>query len=191
MAERAQVTSVEAIDSFRASLILYLSKARPVLDEVCHEVLRTQLWLQNDQRAHWERELRLRRKKLEQAQAELFSAMLSKIQKVTAAHQMAVHRAERDVKEVEAKQALLKQWDRELENRDDGRAHKKGHDVTGNFFYVTREQNYQQERERTERRLNEGERAEIAEENFQARQKFARDFLDFEPKEILDLCAGD
>jgi len=117
MAERAQVTSVEAIDSFRASLILYLSKARPVLDEVCHEVLRTQLWLQNDQRAHWERELRLRRKKLEQAQAELFSAMLSKIQKVTAAHQMAVHRAERDVKEVEAKQALLKQWDRELENR--------------------------------------------------------------------------
>ena len=40
MAERAQVTSVEAIESFRASLIVFLSKVRPTLEEVSDEVMR-------------------------------------------------------------------------------------------------------------------------------------------------------
>src|ERR1051326_5682638 len=48
MPERAQVTSVEAIEAFRASLILFLSKARPTLEEVSGDVLRTKLWLQHD-----------------------------------------------------------------------------------------------------------------------------------------------
>ena len=55
MAEHAQVTSVEAIESFRASLLVFLSKVRPTLEEVSDEVLRLQFWLQNDQRRHWEK----------------------------------------------------------------------------------------------------------------------------------------
>ena len=119
MAEQAQVTSVEAIESFRASLILYLSKARPALEEVSGEVLRTRLWLQEDQRKFWEKELRVRSRKLERAQAELFSARLSKLQEVSSLQQMAVHRAQRAVRDAEAKLALLKKWDRELENRSE------------------------------------------------------------------------
>ena len=34
MADRAQVTSVEAIEAFRSALIVYLSKARPALEEI-------------------------------------------------------------------------------------------------------------------------------------------------------------
>ena len=117
MAERAQVTSVEAIESFRASLILFLSKARPTLEEICSDVTRMRLWLQNEQRNRWQTELRLRRRELERAQAELFSARLSKLQHATAAQEMALHRAQAAVREAEAKLRLLKRWDHELENR--------------------------------------------------------------------------
>ena len=119
MAERAQVTSVEAIESFRASLILFLSKARPTLEEISSDLLRTRLWLQNDQRSHWENQLRLRGRMLEQAQSELFGARLSKIQTATAAQYMAVTRARNAVREAETKLRLLKKWDRELEHRSE------------------------------------------------------------------------
>jgi hypothetical protein len=117
MADRAQVTSVEAIEAFRSSLILYLSKARPALEEVSGDVLRVRLWLQNDQRSRWQHELKVRARELERAQAELFGSRLSKIQTATAAQHMSVIRARRAVREAEAKLRLLKKWDRELENR--------------------------------------------------------------------------
>ena len=117
MAQQAQITSVEAIESFRADLILYLSKARPVLEEVSADVLRTRLWLQNDQRRHWENELRLRNRRLEEARAELLNAKISQFQQNTTLPHMAVQRAQQAVKEVEAKLAVLKKWDREMESR--------------------------------------------------------------------------
>jgi hypothetical protein len=80
MAERAQVTSVEAIESFRASLILFISKVRPTLEEVSDEVQRLQFWLQNDQRRHWEGELRKRGLKLEEAKREMFNTALAHLQ---------------------------------------------------------------------------------------------------------------
>jgi chromosome segregation ATPase len=119
MAQQAQITSVEAIESFRASLILYLSKARPVLEEVSADVLRTRLWLQNDQRQRWENELRLCNRRLEEAKAELLNAKISQFQQSTTLPHMAVQRAQQAVKEVEAKLAVLKKWDREMENRTD------------------------------------------------------------------------
>jgi hypothetical protein len=117
MAEQAQVTSVEAIESFRASLILFLSKVRPTLEEVSDEVLRLQSWLQNDQRRHWESELRRRGRQLEEARQELFNATLSHLQEATALQHMAVQRAQRAVREAEDKLDTLKKWDRALEDR--------------------------------------------------------------------------
>jgi hypothetical protein len=117
MAEQAQVTSVEAIESFRAALILFLSQARPMLEEVSGEIVRSKAWLQNDQRRTWESELNRRRKKLEEAQQELFSARMSNFQETTSLQLMAVQRWQRAVREAEEKLATLKKWDRELENR--------------------------------------------------------------------------
>src|SRR5580765_2319480 len=116
MAQQAKVTSVEAIEAFRANLILYLSKARPTLEEVTSEVVRTRQWLAHDQRRFWQNELKVRHKKLERLQAELFSAMMSKLSEASAAQQMAVRKAQQAVREAEEKLGLLKSWDRELEN---------------------------------------------------------------------------
>src|ERR1041385_6715294 len=103
MADHAKVTSTEAIEAFRASLILYLSKARPALEEVTSEVVRTRQWLENDQRRFWQREVKERRKKLERVQAELFGAMMSKLTEASAVQQMAVHKAQAAVREAEEK----------------------------------------------------------------------------------------
>lgn len=117
MAEQAQVTSVEAIESFRASLILFLSKVRPTLEEVSDEVMRLQAWLQNDQRRYWESELRKRGLKLEEAKQELFNAALSHLQEATALQHMAVQRAQRAVRDAEDKLDTVKKWERALEDR--------------------------------------------------------------------------
>ena len=58
MAERAKVTSTEALEQFRNQLIIYISKARPALEEVTADVLRARSWLENDQRILWENQIR-------------------------------------------------------------------------------------------------------------------------------------
>jgi hypothetical protein len=117
MPQEAQITSVEAIESFRASLVVYLSQARPLLEEISREAVQTRLWLQNDQRRHWEMELRRRQRKLEEARQELFAAKLSSLQEASSLHYMAVQRAQRAVQEAESKLAAIKKWNRELEDR--------------------------------------------------------------------------
>ena len=83
MATRAKVTSVEALESFRTNLIVYLSKARPTLDEVSDEVIRTRVWLESDRRVHWEGQVRRLRQKLQDAQQAVFSAELSSLREVS------------------------------------------------------------------------------------------------------------
>jgi hypothetical protein len=117
MAESAQVSSVDAIEAFRASLLIYLGKAKPALEQVSAEVLRTRVWVQNTHKAHWEHQLKLRWRKLEEARGELFNARMSQFHDSTLLHTMAVQKAQRAVDEAEAKLVLLKKWSREMETR--------------------------------------------------------------------------
>ncbi len=117
MPTQAQITSVEAIESFRAKFIVFLGQARPVLEEASAELARTRLWLQGEQRMFWEQQLRLRGRRLEEAKQELFNARFADLHGAAALHQMTVQRAQRAVQEAEAKLVVLKKWDRELENR--------------------------------------------------------------------------
>jgi len=87
MPERAHVTSVDALESFRSALIIYLSKARPALDEVNADVMRTRVWLEDEQRTHWENEFRRRARALQEAQAALFSAKLSSFRESSSVEQ--------------------------------------------------------------------------------------------------------
>ena len=114
MATRAKVTSVEALESFRASLIVYLSKARPTVEEVSSDVVRLRTWLESDQRMFWEKEMRRRMKKLEEAQQALFSAELSGLTESMTVERMAVTKAKRAVDEAEIKIRAVKKWDREF-----------------------------------------------------------------------------
>ena len=117
MAPQARVTSVDALEAFRASLIVYVSKARPALEEVSSDVLRTRLWLQNEQRLHLENQVRRHAKELEQAQQALSSARLSQLRDTRTAEHMAVQKARRSLDEAEAKLKILKRWDREFDTR--------------------------------------------------------------------------
>ncbi len=117
MPQRANVSSFEAVKTFRSNLIGYMTKARPALEEVSGEVVRTRLWLQGEQRTRWEGELRRRARKLEDAKAAVFSAKMSNIRVASGTEQMALTKAKRAYDEAEAKLRLIKQWDREYENR--------------------------------------------------------------------------
>jgi hypothetical protein len=119
MPERARVTSVEALESFRANLIVYLSKARPTLEETGQEVLRMRQWLENDRRPYWENELRRRQRKLQEAEQALFSAKLSQLQEESAAQLQAVRRAKSSVEQAESKRDQVRRWTRDFENRSD------------------------------------------------------------------------
>jgi hypothetical protein len=119
MPERAHVTSVDALESFRSNLIVYLSKARPTLEEVSAAVQRMRGWLEGEQRTYWENELRRRRRAWEEAQQALFSSKLSQLREASAAEQMAVQRTKRALDEAEGKLRTLKQWNRVFDNRVD------------------------------------------------------------------------
>ena len=117
MADKAHVTSVDALETFRANLVLYVSRARPTVEEVSSDVLRTRLWLQNDQRLHWESQLRRRMKELEAAQAALSGARLSDLRGDKTIEQNAVRKAKAALEEAEAKLKRLKQWNREFDSQ--------------------------------------------------------------------------
>jgi hypothetical protein len=113
----ANVSSVEAIELFRANLIAFLGKARPVLEDACDEVFRTRQWLQHDRRVYWENQLKRRRKILEEAEQTLFGARLGNFREPTSAETAAVTRAKRAMNEAEEKLRLVKRWTMEFDNR--------------------------------------------------------------------------
>jgi hypothetical protein len=113
---QAKVTSVDALTAFRTSLILYMGSAANSLDEVRDEARRTRTWLQNDQKNHWEGQIKRLRKQLEQAEAELFTSRLSAMTSHSAARQMAVTRLRRLVRETEEKLGILKKWIRNYDS---------------------------------------------------------------------------
>jgi chromosome segregation ATPase len=114
---RAHVTSVDALEDFRTSLILYVSKARPTVEEVSAEVLRTKLWLENEKRMYWESQVRRRAQALEQAEQALSSARMSNLRDARSTEQMAVRKAKQALEEAEAKLKVLKYWNREFDSR--------------------------------------------------------------------------
>jgi len=136
MPERARVSSLEAIEDFRAKLIIYRERAGRVLDEVNDDVTRTRLWLQSERPAHWQNQIRRFTHELEQRQQELFSAQLSGLRDSSSAQQAAVLKARRAVHEAEEKLKTTRQWNRQYDQRVEplGRQveklrHTLGHDL--------------------------------------------------------------
>src|SRR5688572_18262348 len=116
MSSRANVTSVEALELFRSNLIVYLSKARPTLEEASDDVTRVRVWLETDRRVHWEMQVRRAAQKLQDAQQAVFSADLSNLREVSAAERNAVTKAKRALDEAETKLRIVKKWNRDFAN---------------------------------------------------------------------------
>lgn len=117
MPDRAKVTSLEALEAFRARLIVYREKAGRVLDEVSDDVTRTRLWLETDRPAYWQNHLRRLSRDLEQAQQELFSAQLSGLRDASINQQVAVQKLRRAIRAGEDKAKTVKQWQRQFDTR--------------------------------------------------------------------------
>jgi len=117
MPDRAKVTSLEAIELFCARLVIYREKAGRVLDEVSEDVMRTRVWLQTDRVTFWEGQIRRRQKELEMRQQELFSAQISGMRDASFVQQQAVRRARQAISDGEAKLNIVKQWNRQYDQR--------------------------------------------------------------------------
>jgi len=115
MATNANVTSLEALEAFRANLIVYLTRARRAVDEVTEEVHRTRVWVEQDRRLHWEKEARRRKKILDQTEQELLSARMGQHEGILALRQAAVREARAALQEAEDKLRVLKKISRDFE----------------------------------------------------------------------------
>jgi hypothetical protein len=136
MPQTARVTSIEAIDAFKASLIVYLEKAGCVLDDVSDDVVRTRIWLQSDRQLHWKNQTRERTRELAQAEQELLTARLSGMSEAIKSRQMAVRKARLALRDAEERLARVKQWLRQFETQVDSRVkvvtqlrHSLAHDM--------------------------------------------------------------
>src|SRR5438093_7136332 len=136
MPQTAKVTSIEAIDAFKASLIVYLEKAGCVLDEVSDDLARTRIWLQSDRQLHWKNQMRQRTRELDQGEQELLTARLSGMPEAIKARQMAVNKARLTLREAEERLARVKRWMRQFETQVESRAkvvmqfrHSLAHDL--------------------------------------------------------------
>jgi len=115
MSLQAKVTSVDALDTFRAGLMIFQSKARRALDDASDELRRTRMWLQHEQRTRWEGELKKRSRTLDQAVQELVSAKLSSMRDNITFQQNAVRKAKAAVAEAEEKLRHIKKWNQNFD----------------------------------------------------------------------------
>ena len=108
MSERAEVTAISAISDFRSAIIVYMSKVRPLFDDSADEVFRTREWLRTTQRMHWENQVRILTRELNEAQQALFSAELAKLRAASTAELAEVHKTRRALAAAEEKLRTVK-----------------------------------------------------------------------------------
>lgn len=115
MPERAHILSVEALEAFRANLIVYREAARPALDEVRGEIIRARLWLETDRKPHWEAQIRRRAQRLQDAEAALFKIRLSPMASGLEYAQAMVRRRREALAEAESKLKAVRKWIRDFD----------------------------------------------------------------------------
>jgi ABC-type transporter Mla subunit MlaD len=112
MPERANITAVDVLETFRSHLIIYLSKARPTLGEVSSDVLRTKVWL-----VYWENQVKRCLRRVDDAQQALFGARMSVLSDATSAELMALRKAKQALEEAQGRLARVKQWIKEFDRQ--------------------------------------------------------------------------
>lgn len=124
MPNPAHITSIGAIESFRAGLVTYLETARPTLDEISGDVMRTRLWLEQDRLSHWKRELQRRHQVLHEAEDALRSARMSQFREATDAEVSAVRKAKAAFEAAQDRLRQVQRWCRDFDSRITPLAHQ-------------------------------------------------------------------
>ncbi len=115
--QSAQVTSLDALLRFKASMCQFDEEVRVRLASAESDVRRTLWWLQNELPGHWQREIRKRQKELAMAKSELVRAELaSREQRASCVlERRAVEKAKHRLEEAESKLERTRHWVRVLE----------------------------------------------------------------------------
>ena len=116
MSTQAQVLSLDALETFRASLIVFSSKALSVVDQVTDEIRRTRGWVQQEQRRYWEAEVKKRDRLLVQAKQELMGVKMVGMVHNFSAQQAAVRKAAEGLEHAETKLRHVKRWTRDFDS---------------------------------------------------------------------------
>jgi hypothetical protein len=116
MADRANVTSTEPLERFRAALIKYQERAAAALHEMGDDVRRTRNWVQQDRLPHWHNEIHRRTRALNDAQQRLFSAELSAFRETAGEEKRAMLRCREALREAEEKLRLTRKWDQNFDS---------------------------------------------------------------------------
>jgi NAD(P)H-nitrite reductase large subunit len=109
-ATNARVTSIDALDDFRAKLLVYITRARRLLDDVNDDVVRTRAWLQSNRLPHWKKQVWLKQKELAAADQELMTARLSDMPEAVQARRMVVNKCKAALRETEERLERVKKW---------------------------------------------------------------------------------
>jgi hypothetical protein len=117
MAAGAKVISIEIIRDFRAALASFAEDARMALSEAGADVQRTLWWVQHDQLAHWQREIKKRNDKVQQAKSDLYKAQLASRDERPSCviERKALAKAQAALDEATDKLAKVKRWALTLE----------------------------------------------------------------------------
>ena len=121
MGNQAKVSSLDALDQFRASLVIFLGKARRSVSDAGDEARNTRMWLQHDRMVYWESEIRKRSKIHDQLPSRnIMSARLSKNnENALTIRKNAVAKAKRALEEAQDKVRRVKQWAQNFDNAAD------------------------------------------------------------------------
>ena len=145
--QQANVASIDALETFRSHLIVFLTKSKNALDEVSEDVRRMRNWLEVEQTGHWQGEIKRRRRKLDEAQQELFSAKLATFTSATTLQEAAVVKARRSMRDAEEKLRQIKGWIRNYDSTVEPLARKLeglrqfiGNDMPKAVAYLTQAQ---------------------------------------------------
>lgn len=117
MSDQVDISSIDALEAFRADLIQFTAKARVALEDMEGSVRRTQTWLDTERTQHCAGQIKHWTKKLEQAEQELYSANLTSPKASHAFQKMAVLKAQRELEAAEAQQRVVKRWRQTFDNR--------------------------------------------------------------------------
>jgi hypothetical protein len=115
MGEQARVISVDALESMRSGLIVFSSKAISVVDQIADEIRRTRAWVQEEQRRHWEAEVKRRDRALVEAKQELLGVKMIGMIHNFSAQQAAVRKCSAALEEAETKLRSVKKWTRDFD----------------------------------------------------------------------------
>jgi hypothetical protein len=119
MAESADVQSLEVLRDVRAAICTFAEDAKNALADVDFEIRRMREWLSNEQRLHWQSEIRRWQQNLSMAKTELHRKKLGKFldhRPDTSQEEKAVRYAQARLEEAEQKLEAVRRWVPELQH---------------------------------------------------------------------------